>query len=211
MTTALPTLNILNASFITPLLLVGGDLDPDDNHAEAQLKELVCLGVRHIVDTRQEWSDEAFVRAFHPSVRYHHLGIDDAGQAIPDSWFDTAVRQVLGALAAGDRVLIHCHMGVNRSTSLMLAVLLSSGWDLIEAMDQIRRQRPIAVMAYADDVLGWHHRRTGASSQRRREDRSRVQQWRQQHPLDVVRVIRTARQHERGAWRRAGTSRYLAS
>ncbi len=78
-----PAPRLANASLVTPQLLVGGDLDPDDAVATSQLVELLALGVRHIVDARVEWTDESFVARHAPFVRYSHVGIDDAGQRIP--------------------------------------------------------------------------------------------------------------------------------
>jgi hypothetical protein len=63
---------LASASVVTPQVLVGGDLDPDDSVATAQLTELLGLGVRHIVDVRVEWTDAAFVERLAPLVRYHH-------------------------------------------------------------------------------------------------------------------------------------------
>lgn len=37
------------------------------------------------------------------------------------------------------------------------------GWDPIEAQDAIRRARPIACVAYAEDALDWWLRAAGAS------------------------------------------------
>ena len=211
MPTVLPVPRLANASFVTDQLLVGGDLDPDDARALAQLAELQALGVRHVFDARVEWSDRAFVLRHAPGMSYDHVGIDDAGQEIPDAWFDRVVPTMLTAVARGDRVLAHCHMGINRGPSLALALLLASGWDLVDALTRIRQQRPVAAMAYAEDVLRWHLRRTGATTEQRREARRRLAAWRREHPLDVVRVIRTQRAAEHAAWGRVQRSRYRAS
>ena len=57
-----PRLATADAVFVTGHLLVGGDLDtPDDEHASAQLRELLEAGVTHVVDARIEWSDEQWV------------------------------------------------------------------------------------------------------------------------------------------------------
>lgn len=205
----LPSTSLLNAQFVTPQLLVGGDLHPDDGQAAGQIQELLDLGVRHVLDARIEWSDEALVALLAPQMRYHHVGIDDIGQCVPATWFENAVALAQDGLRRGDVVYCHCHAGINRGPSLALAVLLAEGWDLIGALTQIRHCRPIAAMAYAEDALAWHHDRTGAGPESREDDRIRLAMWRSLFPLDVVRAIRTHHVQHDAAWSGVTTSRYL--
>jgi hypothetical protein len=58
---SLPSLRHANAHFVTPQLLVGGDLSFDERTAAAQLEELVGAGVTHIVDVRVEANDAPLV------------------------------------------------------------------------------------------------------------------------------------------------------
>ncbi len=194
---ALPHVALANASVVTPRLLVGGDLSADRRTAAAQLGELVSFGVTHIVDVRIEWSDERLVAAYAPGIRYLHAGIDDIGETVPAAWFTATVGWILEVLLdPAAVVLAHCHMGINRGPSLGVAVLLAQGWDVIDAMSAIREARPIAAMAYAEDALAWHHDRRGASPVERLMHQVRVARWRQEHPLDVVRLIREQRSGE---------------
>jgi protein-tyrosine phosphatase len=191
----LPSLEEADASFVTERLLVGGDLGTHDEElAGRQLKELVDAGVTHVIDTRIEWDDQAWVAERSPDVVYRHHGMDDAGQEVPFSWFDEAVGSALEAIEAGGVVLAHCHMGVNRGPSLGLAVLLAQGWDVIDALDAIRAARPIAWVAYAEDALRWHHDRQGSSPDRLRGDLIRLARWREANELDLREVIRTKRE-----------------
>ena len=190
----LPHLTVADASFVTEHLLVGGDLDTrDDQLAASQLHELTEHGVTHLLDARIEWSDERWVARLAPQVRYLHHGMDDAGQQVPAAWFDTAVDWALDGLAQGGTVLTHCHMGVNRGPSLGLAVLLAQGWDPIEALDAIRAARPIAWVAYAGDVLQWHHGRVGSPHGILQRDLLRLDRWREVNELDLAAVIRQKR------------------
>lgn len=184
-----------NAHFVTPNLLIGGDLDAlDEGLAMEQLAELVDVGVTHIVDVRLEWSDEQLVAEAAPDIRYFYHGVDDAGQTIPDEWFDLGVGFILDALSDPDAIVLsHCHMGVNRGPSLGFAVLLAQGWDPAEAMRAIREARPIAHVDYAEDALRWHHHRTGASDEQQRTDQKRLADWREANQFDVVSVIRGIR------------------
>jgi dual specificity phosphatase 3 len=190
----LPRLDVADAAFVTERLLVGGDLDTQDEElAGRQLRELVEAGVTHLLDTRIEWSDEEWVAGIAPDVGYLHHGMDDAGQQVPFEWFDQAVEWAQGAIDGGGVVLTHCHMGVNRGPSLGLAVLLAQGWDPIEGLDAIRTARPIAWVAYADEALRWHNDRRGSEGQLA-VDLKRVARWRQDNQLDVEQVIRAKRQ-----------------
>lgn len=189
---------IANAHFVTAQVAVGGDLDYQDEHrALRQLEELVALGVTHVVDVRQEWSDADVFAELAPHVDYLHAGIDDAGQRVPAEWFDQVTGWALDALQDPDaKVLLHCHMGINRGPTAGFAVLLALGWDPVDALAAIREARPIANVAYWADALDWHLDRLGASPAERRRQHRRVREWRDAHRLDVVAVIRRIRSQE---------------
>lgn len=189
-----PDLSTADAAFVTPQLLVGGDLATHDEVLAAdQLAELLRVGVTHVLDARIEWTDEHWVARNAPTIAYLHHGMDDAGQQVPGTWFDTGVGWALGAIQQGGTVLTHCHMGINRGPSLGFAVLLAQGRDAIEALDAIRSARPIAWVAYAEDALRWHHGAQGSSSAELDRDRRRLVQWREANQLDLAAVIRLKR------------------
>lgn len=185
---------VANADLVTPFLAVGGDLDYDNETAAAQAIDLVAAGVTHVVDVRFE-ADDHELWSHVPEVSYLWAGIDDVGQQVPAAWFEEVVTWALDALQDPDAlILTHCHMGINRGPSAGFAVLLGLGWDPVDAIDVIRRARPIANVWYAEDALVWHHERTGASPERRMRDFQRIAEWREQNPLDVVRIIREQRE-----------------
>jgi dual specificity phosphatase 3 len=187
-----------NIDRLTDTLWTGGDLPhPLDGAAEA-LEAWDRLGIRHIFDARMEWTDEDFVESLAPHIRYLNFGVDDAGQQMPDWWFDQVVEFVEGATERGGAVLIHCHMGINRGPSAAFAALLASGWDPIDAIDRIRTARPIAAVGYAEDALGWWHRRNRTPPPLRRQERDQLAEWRQEHPHDTIRIIREIRESGRG-------------
>lgn len=189
---------LANAQFVTDRLAVGGDFDAyDEERAIRQVRELVELGLTHIIDVRLEWDDTELVAAVAPEVSYLHDGIDDAGQQIPGEWFDEMTSWALAAIAEpASKLLVHCHMGVNRAPSSALAILLALEWDLVDALDAIRSARPVAFIAYADDVLRWHHGRRGASEEDRARDLAGLERWREHNDLDMYDVIRRIRVEE---------------
>ncbi len=193
----LPVLRLANASFVTDRLAVGGDLSPNFGRAREQLDELVAAGITHIADLRSEWSDEGLVRQWAPQVRYLHHRVEDAGQVIGPEWFAELAGWVGAALAEpGSRVLVHCHMGVNRAPSAVLALLLDQGVALRPALQAIRSARPVAVIDYATSALDWHLAVTGADARTRSNARRVLARWRKANQLDAVAVIRAIRDTE---------------
>lgn len=186
-----------NLDFITPQLATGGDLPYNRQEAVRVLQEWRSIGITHVVDNRFEFSDDDLVAEHCPEIHYLHLGVDDAGQQMPDGWFDLGTEWVRGALQDPEaKVLVHCHMGINRGPSMAYACMLMLGHDPIEAMTMIRSARPIAAIGYAEDALDWHHRTNGASRRQQLDDRQRLEAWREANWIDVVRIIREIRATE---------------
>lgn len=189
-----------NITWLTDNLYTGGDLPPFDPDRLDHLEQWVDAGITHVIDNRLEWSDEDLVAEQAPAIAYLHNGVDDAGQRMPDSWFDDGVAFALQALAEPDAtVLAHCHMGINRGPSMALAILLALGWDVVDALDRIRGERPIAAVGYAEDALDWWHRRIGSPDTTRALDRRHVAAWRAANRIDTAGIIRQIRQGERSA------------
>lgn len=191
------TPNHANISQVAPRLWIGGDLaSHQPTLAAVQLREITDLGITTIVDCRLEWNDEDWVTAAEPGLDYHWLGVDDAGQRMPDDWFETGTALVRDTLEAGGTVLTHCHMGINRGPSMGYAAMLTLGWDPIDALDAIRAARPIAYVAYAEDAVDWWLQRSGAQIAAREVARARLAEWRRAHHLDLASVIRRVRLEE---------------
>lgn len=194
MPSQLPRFGDANAQFVTERLAVGGDLAPEFSLARKQLQDLVDAGITHIADLRDEWSDEALVKGWAPAISYLNHRVEDAGQAIGREWFEELNSWVSRALAKpGTKVLVHCHMGVNRAPSAVFALLLAQGWTVRDALTAIRAARPVAVIDYADDALEWHLDRTGASNRARAGAHRSLRLWREANHLDMSQVIREIR------------------
>ena len=190
-------LNAANADFITDFLLIGGDLAFDKEKAIMQAVELADLAaVTHILDCRFEAEENLWDRF--PEVDYLWDGIDDRPKAATATWFERVTEWAVKAIDSGGTVLTHCHMGINRGPSAGYAILLRLGWDPVDALDAIRNARPIANVAFAEDAVEWHLARISATEAERRALRGRVAQWRLEHPLDVIRIIRSERSREGG-------------
>jgi dual specificity phosphatase 3 len=186
-----------NLDFIIPQLATGGDLPQNQQDAVGVLQKWRSLGITHVVDNRFEWTDENLVAEHCPEIQYLHHGVDDAGQQMPDWWFGIGTEWVRGALQDPQaKVLVHCHMGINRGPSMAYACLLMLGHDPIEAMTMIRSARPIAAIGYAENALDWHHRTSGANPREQLANQQRLEAWREANWIDVVRIIRQIRANE---------------
>lgn len=194
---------LANANFVTRRIAVGGDLSANFELARLQLSELAEGGITHIIDLRAEWSDELLVHRWEPGIAYLHHPIADDGELIPGAWFDVVVEWAHRALEDPNaKLLVHCHMGVNRAPSAALAILLDAGMGLRPALEAIRTARPVAAIDYAGSVLTWWSARHGHDATRRRNLRRVLQRWRAGRHLDVEAVIRSIRntQQPRNRW-----------
>lgn len=147
-----------NLSKITERLYCGGLIYADD-----EIDFLIKEGVTHIINAAQTESNDEELIKLHPNkFTYIHLGQDDDGKPKPKEWFDYAVRFALQAYQTPGSILyVHCAAGVNRGPSLAYAILRSLGYSRSEAYDQIKHNRPQAVISYKADAdralleLGW--------------------------------------------------------
>ncbi|MDG1266719.1 MAG: dual specificity protein phosphatase [Ilumatobacter sp.] len=164
---------------LTDQLWTGGALSYRPDVASGVIDIWRSVGIQAVVDTRAECSDEELVADIAPDIAYLNAGVIDGGQPMRDTWFETITAFAGEHLSSGDGVLVHCHSGINRGPSAAFAVLLTIGWDPIEAIELIRRQRPVATVSYAENALDWWHRSSGITSQDHAVIRNLFNQWRQ--------------------------------
>ena len=195
----IPTTDIQPASWwrrlceVTDRLFVCGDVphlpsDPDGFHRV--LGEWVDAGITHIVDLRGEACDADNVARFAPHIDYVWLGTHDAGGDQEFSWFDKGAAAITGALADPEtRVVVHCHMGVNRAPSMAFAAWLQLGYGIEDGLHAVRDARPIAKILYADSAVRWFADRDGWAEASRIDAESRVWAWHRDNDVDVRWII----------------------
>ena len=182
-------------SWLTPQLAVSGDLPWDRADAEAKLDEWREAGITHILDLRGECNDKDFVHDQAPELGYTWIGTHDNGGEQEIWWFDEGIRVATEVLADPQaRLLVHCHMGINRAPSMAFAILLSRGSDLTEALDRIRSARPIAAIAYAEDAIEYVVAANGMNAIARSHQVDDLARWRRANPIDTPHIIATIRQ-----------------
>jgi hypothetical protein len=180
---------------VTEWLYLCGDLPSEEELALAQLEQWRDEGITAIVDVRQEWSDESLVADYAPEIAYFHLGTHDNGGAQSPSWFADGLDALHEALETREaKVVVHCHMGVNRGPSMGFAYLLDQGWQPVEALTAIRSARPIAAIAYAQDALRAHQDRRAIGDATANEQQRAIDEWMAYNDIDVRTVIRKIRQ-----------------
>ncbi len=139
---------------ITDDILLSGDLNQHIPKAREQLTEWRNEGVTHILDCRSEWSDEQLVKEFDDTMGYLNLGTHDSGGDQEASWYRDGwdFYERLIEEDPNNKVLVHCHMGVNRAPSMVFYLMIKEGYEPKEALNLIRTNRPIAACYYANSA-----------------------------------------------------------
>lgn len=177
---------------LTDNLWVGGELSSNDRQtARSQLAEVLAQGIDTIIDTRIESTDIDWVTEENPTIDYLSIGVEDAGHVMPDDWWVDGTTYALDQMGEGRVVLAHCQLGINRGLSMAFAILITQGWDAIEALNLIRASRPVARIAYAEQAIDWWLQTTGATDETAITQIRRIKQWRTDN--GVPRGAETAR------------------
>jgi dual specificity phosphatase 3 len=182
---------------VTDWLVISGDLPMDREEAALKLNEWIEAGVTDIVDVRGEWTDEKLVKELAPHIRYHYLGTHDDGTSQDQAWFDEGLTALHEALQHENAVvMVHCHMGVNRGPSMALAYLIDQGWNPLDALDVIRKARPIAGIIYAEDAITATARQLEANGHELDAVLDKTEQWFRDNEIDIATIIRWIRRAE---------------
>ena len=109
-------------------------------------------GIRAIVDLRAEDCDDATVlRA--SGIDLLHLPTTDM-HAASHEHLEQGVAFVREHIERGDKVLIHCRHGIGRSALLALCVLVDAGWEPLDALAHLKKQREV-VSPSRSQYEGW--------------------------------------------------------
>ena len=180
--------------WVSRSLAVSGDLSYNREAARIQLSEWEAAGITDVFDMRGEADDTQFIHE-NSSITSHWFGVDDNGGKRDDAWFESVrdmAYEVLNDLGRDRKILVHCHMGVNRGPSALFAIMLATGWESLEALRAIRDVRPIAGIIYAPDAISWWAR---VELQHDEDDVAQkvqeVRAWLDRNPLDLGYVIRS--------------------
>jgi hypothetical protein len=177
--------------WVSEQLAVSGDLSMRPDEAREQLARWEEAGITDVFDMRGECDDTDFIHT-ESNIRSHWYGVDDNGGKRSDAWFVSLTEKCAEVLADPERkVLVHCHMGVNRGPSALYSVMLVLGWNHLDALRAIRNARPIAGIIYAADAARWHATQQGMSADEVVAIGDDVDQWLDRNYLDLAYVIRS--------------------
>jgi protein-tyrosine phosphatase len=145
----------ITAGLGTADLWLSGDAPDDPTQARSHTEHVAAHGVRRIVDVRaagptlSRW--DADVLLDH-GIDYQVFGLVDHHDAFTD---EHEVRSWVGELLElpPEPTLIHCHVGVNRSASAVVALLVGWGVPVRDAVHAVLNRRPTAMAVYAPAML----------------------------------------------------------
>jgi hypothetical protein len=134
---------------VVPGLLIATTLDPSAQYATLEVDAIVDL---------EDW--EVWVPPVPRDRLYLSFPMDDGDEV------DPKVRDVAAFIAslvqAGQRVLVHCTEGLNRSGLVIARALMEMGHTASEAIEVVRRQRGPSVDGFPalgnDAFVEWLHR-----------------------------------------------------
>lgn len=110
----------------------------DWNDAQ-DLEGLQRRNISHILNSAFELYN-VFPRMF----TYKSIKADDMPSYDMSPYFEEAADWIHNSLQVGTGVFVHCHMGISRSTTLMISYFIKyQGWTFDQALNHIRRLRPI--------------------------------------------------------------------
>jgi protein-tyrosine phosphatase len=119
--------------WITEQIATGGAAISPDNWNEFAEK----MGITAVVNLRAEYQD---VFAAPLPVAYLWLPVEDHQDPTPEQML-TGVQFIHAAVQAGQRVLIHCKMGIGRSPTLAAAYLIRTGIAVDEAIRRVEENQ----------------------------------------------------------------------
>ncbi len=124
-----------DVTWITPNLAIGARILDDE------WRRLAATGVGAVVDCRAEACDPVGLLES-LGLAFLRVPTPDAGSFTPLQVAD-AVAWIEQQWAADRRVLVHCQAGKGRSVAIGGAALTRLGWSADDAVDLIRKYRPI--------------------------------------------------------------------
>lgn len=109
-------------------------------HQATNWKVVRDLKLTHIINISVEHQC-----VFPDKIKYLHLQLEDMEDVLLKDRFSEAIRFMDTAFQnPSSRILVHCNLGISRSTTLILAYLMKTyNATLLEAFKYLRHRRPI--------------------------------------------------------------------
>lgn len=165
-----------SAKWALEQILLGQISQNDQNFIDVKTRgfhpiPLKITSLQKVSNTISNWNPSHLISIFDygsendveidPSILYHKQYFDDLETDL-DNPSTSQIKELLqfsANLKESDRLLIHCNLGVSRSTAVALGVLLQKGYREIEALESLLDLRPLAspnlaVLGKIDALLG---------------------------------------------------------
>jgi len=107
-------------------------------------KEIKLLGINYVLNCAVEC-----LESFPSEVKYCHLKINDLPMFRILPYLDKAADFINQAEINNGKILVHCQLGISRSTSCVIAYMIKyKGYNLSSALEFIRKKRPQVMPNY---------------------------------------------------------------
>ncbi len=103
------------------------------------LDHLQKIGITHICNMAKEIKHE-----HDPRFKYLEISLEDVIDENISKYFDITNEHIDNVLKQNEKILVHCIMGISRSTTIVIAYLMNHfKLSLHEAYDFVKEKRPI--------------------------------------------------------------------
>eukprot|EP00466_Bigelowiella_natans_P011520 jgi/Bigna1/140188/aug1.54_g14896 len=116
------------------------------------------LGITHVLDV----SDRIH---YSPDEKLHKTKVlkvpmkDGGHTALDEKHLSTCFGFIEDSIKSGGKVLVHCHVGINRSASIVIAWLMKSkSWNLERTLKELRKKRSVYPYAYISKLAEYEKR-----------------------------------------------------
>lgn len=122
---------------VYPSIILDEQLYQGRGDQATNLKVVTDLQITHVINITTEHAS-----AFPEKIQYLTLKLDDVSQTQLIKHFDKTTNFLKSAIYNGGRVLVHCNLGVSRSSTISIAYLIQEKkWTLQEAYEFLKDKR----------------------------------------------------------------------
>ncbi|CAF3828715.1 unnamed protein product [Rotaria sp. Silwood1] len=141
---------------IYPSVVLDNQLYLGTGHQATNWKVVRDLKITHIINISVEHQC-----VFADKIKYLHIELEDNEDVLLKDRFDETIRFMNMAFQnPSNRILIHCNLGISRSSTLILAYLIKTyNATLYEAYKFLRHRRPIVCpnMGFLHQLIEYEH------------------------------------------------------
>tara|TARA_B100001996_G_scaffold373797_1_gene351660 strand:- start:1788 stop:2405 length:618 start_codon:yes stop_codon:yes gene_type:complete len=180
---------------ITTDIVLSGDLHHREDRAITQLEEWKAEGVTHILDCREEWNEQELIAKHGDGIDYYWHGTHDAGGSQDARWYQEGWAYYSRIFDANPeaKVMVNCHMGINRAPSMVFFLMLMEGYEPKEALSLIRKNRPIAACYYAESAWATFADVQGLSLEDKTKGLNEINDYFVENKINLAEVIHEVR------------------